>query len=150
MSVHAETRDLPARVRSVPDEVLDFEDLGLARELDPDLAEDRHHLPPECLQLLSGFPDLAHPQFAVGAEETVHLEAVRVGPRSGCLEPPHRRVVLLAREACGVETNDDAHVPHLHTRGPAEPNRIARPDPSLRPKHCTPSNEGLAAYPTGA
>ena len=72
------------------------------------------------LQLLPRVPDFAYTQLVFRPEENVVVHSVG-REFSGLLEPPQAFVVLLSREVCGVETDNDAHEAILHVWGRAEP-----------------------------
>jgi len=95
------------------DDVVDLEDLRLARELYPNFVQDRHKALTEGLKLLLRVPDFADTEVAARTEGDVILKPVRreVALR---LKAAAGLVVLLRRDARRTcESDKDAHVPPL-------------------------------------
>src|SRR5688572_29494604 len=64
-----------AASRVLLDEILNFENLRLGRELDAHVAEDGHQLLTVSLELLARTPDFAGAQVVIGPERDVDFES---------------------------------------------------------------------------
>src|SRR5207344_7678 len=91
------------------DEVLNLEHLGLARELDTDVRQDRHEAVTERLELLSRGPNLTDFHVVLVSESNMHFETCGIRPQPGLFEPPHTFVVLRSVDVRGIEPHNDAH-----------------------------------------
>jgi hypothetical protein len=76
--------------------------------VDPDLGKDRHQSLAECLELLSGIPDLADAEASLGAEADVVVESVGREVTGG-FELADGLVVLGGRQGRGGKADKDAH-----------------------------------------
>ena len=107
-------------MRLALDDVVDLEDLRLARSVYPGLAHGWHEVFEERLPLFAGIPDLADPEVTRGAKGDVVVKTVR-RPVAGLGQAAGDLVVLFGGSSSWREPQNDAHGRSSKVGGP-DPN----------------------------
>src|SRR5680860_1195657 len=125
-------------------EVVDLEDLRLARKLNPGFGQHRHELLAERLELLPRVPDLAHPEVPFRAEADVVIEPLGRKLHSGLFKRAGAFVVLLGGQRRGAKADYDAHGKSSRLGvGPTLDERLGQRAPRLAKLEQGPATDAL-------